>query len=134
MEIYRDKVRNSILQAIMNVEAKTKTEQLAKMGYLINFNKIMQDYDKVLNILKSQYNQTIKSRQTTYQPSEFDSKVFDSIIMSVHDTAPQNNNRRESIEQVEYALNLNNIMLYYPSVIKTLIQSENKELKGDIDF
>lgn len=54
--------------------------------------------------------------------------------MSFHNTAPQNNNRREIIEQIEYILNLNNIMLDYPSVIKTLIQSENKELKGDIDF
>lgn len=132
MEIYRDKVRNSILQAIMDVEAKTRTEQISKMDYLINFNKIMQDYDKVLNVLKSQSTGSFK--KSTYQPSEFDSRVFDSIITSVYETKPQKCNREEIIEQVEYILNLNRIMLDYPNVIKTLIQSQNKEKWGDINF
>ncbi len=134
MEIYRRKVTNSILQAIMDVEAKTRSEQISKMDYLINFNKIMEDYDIVLKVLRSQYTGDTRFKKSTYQPSEFDSKVFDNIIKSICETTPQNNNRREIIEQVEYILNLNNIMLDYPSVIKTLIQSENKELKGDIDF
>lgn len=67
MEIYRDKVRNSILQAIMDVEAKTRTEQISKMDYLINFNKIMQDYDKVLNVLKSQSTGSLKKALINHQ-------------------------------------------------------------------
>ncbi|MBO5003954.1 MAG: hypothetical protein J6D03_01565 [Clostridia bacterium] len=134
MEIYRRKVTNSILQAIMDVEAKTRTEQISKMDYLINFNKIMEDYDTVLNVLMSQSTGNFKLKKSTYQPSEFDSQVFDNIIKSIYETTPQKGDRGEIIEQAEYVLNLNRIMLDYPNVIKTLIQWQNKESKGDIDF
>lgn len=134
MEIYRRKITNSILQAIMDVEAKTRSEQISKMGYLINFNKIMEDYDTVLNVLKSQSTGNLQLKKSTYQPSEFDSRVFDSIIKLVHETTPQKGNREEIIEQGEYLLNLNRIMLDYPDIIKTLIKSQNREAKGDIDF
>lgn len=134
MKEYRRKVTNSILQAIMDVEAKSKSEQISKMDYLVNFNKIMKDYDSVLRLLRSKYTQDFRFEKSTYQPSEFDSKVFDSIITAVHNTAPKNCNREEIIEQVEYVLNLNTIMLNYSEVIKTLRQWQNKETKGDIDF
>lgn len=42
--------------------------------------------------------------KSTYQPSEFDSRVFDSIIKSVHETIPQKGNREEIIEQGDYLI------------------------------
>ncbi len=135
MNKYRRKVANSILEAIMGVEAKTRSQQISKMEYMINFHKIMEDYDNVLRVLQeSNLVDNMMLGKSGYRPSEFDTEVFDNIIEAVQQTMPQEGKREELIEQADYMKNLNAIMLDYPNVIKTLIEMQNKKDWGDIDF
>lgn len=135
MNKYRRKVANSILEAIMGVEAKTRSQQISKMEYMINFHKIMEDYDNVLRVLQeSNLVDNMMLGKSGYKPSEFDTEVFDNIIEAVQQTMPQEGKREELIEQADYMKNLNAIMLDYPNVIKTLIEMQNKKDWGDIDF
>lgn len=135
MNKYRRKVANSILEAIMGVEAKTRSQQISKMEYMINFHKIMEDYDNVLRVLQeSNLVDNMMLGKSGYRLSEFDTEVFDNIIEAVQQTMPQEGKREELIEQADYMKNLNAIMLDYPNVIKTLIEMQNKKDWGDIDF
>lgn len=134
MDTYREKVRKSILEGIMKVKAKSKSEQLSKLEHMINFNNIMKDYDNILKILQRESLNKFKMPKETYEPSQFDVKIFESVIIAVQSTETAKDNWDERLEQVEYMTKLKNIILDYPNIIKTLEKNRNRQDWGDIDF